>query len=220
MRCIPFLSVLLWPVVASAQYLDRPTYNIPQPQQNRPGTYTAPYVAPGYSPYTAPSPQPYGMAPIPPEEAMPAPEPEPAPPPPVPQITSEAASKQMIVDMSIIDKNLGRHQRLQVPMNRVIQYKTLEVLPKRCVIESGVPPVTRHSLLVDIYDRRVGSAASQVFSGWMFANNPSLSHLAHPYYDVVVFSCTPMPEEAPAEAVPAKEVSKKEAKDAPATPKP
>jgi hypothetical protein len=212
MRFIPCFLILLWPALVFAQYLDRPAYNIPQSPQ----TYTPPRIEPTYpapSPYMRAAPQPYGMVPPPPEEAKPAP--ELSPPLPVPQITSEAASKQMTVDMAIIDKNLGRHQRLQVPMGRIIQYKTLEILPKRCVIRSGVPTVEQHSLLVDIYDRRVGNAASQVFSGWMFANNPSLSHLAHPYYDMVVFSCSPTPDEAPDEASSGKDVpKKKEANDA------
>lgn len=120
------------------------------------------------------------------------------PPPAAPAMTSEAASKQMIVDLAVIDKNLGRHQRISVPMGRVIQYKSIEILPQRCVIDGAAKPVPQHSLLVQIYDRKPHVEASQIYSGWLMAGNTSLSSIEHPYYDLIVFSCTPKnPEELP-----------------------
>lgn len=127
--------------------------------------------------------------------------------PPVPQITSEAASKRMVVDLAIIDKNLARTQRLQIPMGRMVQYKTLEVMPERCVIDTAAKPRVQHALLVEMYDRKPQGASERLFAGWMLAGDPSLSHLAHPYYDVIVFSCTPQAEQA--EAVEAEDGQKK-----------
>lgn len=98
----------------------------------------------------------------------------------------------MNVDLAIIDKNLGRKQRLQVPMGRAVTYKTLEIMPQRCVIDSAAEPLPSQSLLVEIYDRASGKLPSLLFSGWMLVGDPSLSHLEHPYYDVVVFGCSPI----------------------------
>ena len=164
--------------------------------------------------YTQPSVEPsFGYRPVPPPPlaptALPSPILQPASPPPpmpvaqtpapdvvkAPEVTSEAASKDMIVDLAIIDKNLGRRRRLEVPMGRTIQYRTMEVLPQRCVIDGAAKPVPQHALLAEIYVSKPRAAVERVFSGWMFAGDPSLSGLSHPYYDVVVFGCHPKPEE-------------------------
>ncbi len=230
-RVLPFLGGVLFPLAVSAQFLDRPDYGAPAPQYRipQPPTVmprTAPSAAPSAfgsdvpsmpsSPYSVPMPSTSSPVAGAAEDVAPSPPLAELPPP---EITSEAASRQMVVDLAIIDKNLGRHHRLQVPMDRVVQYKTLELLPKRCVIESRADAPPQHSVLVDIYDRKAGSAASQTFSGWMFAGNPSLSHLAHPYYDVIAFACTPMPTDAasPAEETPGAAKSKEPANARPSS---
>lgn len=165
----------LLPAMATAQF----TYQ-PSPPPGQPVAPPSPSF--GFSaPAAPPSPPP----------APPAPQIVTPLPPEMPKVTSEAASKEMRVDLSIIDKNLGRHQRLQVPMGRTVQYRTLEVMPQRCVIDGTAKPVPQHALLADMYVRKPGASAQRVFSGWMFAGNPSLSALSHPYYDVVVFGCLP-----------------------------
>jgi hypothetical protein len=204
-----FAALALWPGLALAQILvqpspssdaparpyvepQAPTWQAPTAPTQSPATIPLPGAVPGYPsapayPTPQPVPPPEGAAPVTPPTQT---------PPPVPQITSEAASKRMIVDLAVIDKNLGRNQRLQVPMGRVVQYKTLEVMPERCVIDAGAMPRPQHALLLEVYDRKPHATAERVFAGWMLAGDPSLSHLAHPYYDVIVFGCTPQQEEA------------------------
>lgn len=184
MRRFSALLIALLPAMAAAQF----TYQQPVPPSVQPAS------PPSFG-YSAPS------APPSPASAPPAPQVVTPPPPEMPKITSEAASKEMRVDLAIIDKNLGRHQRLQVPMGRTIQYRMLEVMPQRCVIDGAAKPLPQHALLADIYVRKPGASAQRVFSGWMFAGNPSLSALSHPYYDVIVFGCLPIEkEETPKES--------------------
>jgi len=102
-----------------------------------------------------------------------------------------AAAPQMVAVLQGLDKTTARVTTFDAPVGRSVRFGTLIITVRACNKEPPEePPNTTAFLQIDD-TRSEGSAASaeRVFSGWMFAESPSLSALQHPVYDVTLLDC-------------------------------
>ncbi len=134
-------------------------------------------------------------APVP---AAPAPKPaapatrEAKKPEPATAITPMA---ERVVTLAALNKRNGTTQDFTAHPGDTLRFATLTIRVRAC---ETTPPweakQTAAYLQVDDTPAQVRTATAakvkRVFSGWMFAESPSLNPLQHPLYDVWVKSCT------------------------------
>ena len=131
----------------------------------------------------------------------------PAPPPAAPHAGKPPASASLpavsavtpmaerVVRLAALNKRNGATQEFTAHPGDSFRFATLTVRVRAC--ETTPPWEARQTaayLQIDDAPAQVRKASShpvrRVFSGWMFAESPSLNPLEHPLYDVWVKSCT------------------------------
>ena len=109
----------------------------------------------------------------------------PAAPVPVKGVTPNAERE---VTIGAINKRTGETRTFIGRPGQGFEFGGLKVQVRAC---ETTPPweqkLTGAFLLID--ERLVRGPAKRVFSGWMFAESPSLHPLEHPRYDIWVKSC-------------------------------
>jgi hypothetical protein len=183
----------------------------------------------------APAPQPAAPQPAAPKPATPPP-PKPAAPdkstipakPAAPQLPNPGKgptpNAQRIVVIGAINKRTGDTRTFTGNPGQGFDFGSLRVTVRTC---EQTPPweqkLTGAFLLID--ERLANGAKKRVYSGWMFAESPSLHPLEHARYDIWVKSCTMRwPDTGPDTVVAGKGDSgaaskKSSAKKSPETPK-
>jgi hypothetical protein len=128
------------------------------------------------------------------EASAPALPPAAAPKPAAPKVTGVTPNAERIVAIGAINKRTGETRTFVGRPGQNFDFGGLHVVVRTC---ETTPPweqkLTGAFLLID--QRMAGknganAAAKRVFSGWMFAESPSLHPLEHPLYDIWVKSCT------------------------------
>ncbi|HUN45713.1 MAG TPA: DUF2155 domain-containing protein [Stellaceae bacterium] len=111
-----------------------------------------------------------------------------------------AVAPQMIAVLQGLDKTTARVTTFDAPVGRSVKFGSLVITARAC---NKQPPeeAPNTSAFLQIDDTRSSSGSSaraeRVFSGWMFAESPSLSALEHPVYDVTLLDCKTATGSAP-----------------------
>jgi hypothetical protein len=103
-----------------------------------------------------------------------------------PALAQEWQPKQ-VAELQLLDKVTARISVLRATVGEPASFGTLTIRVAAC---NARPPdeVPDAVAWMEISDsRRAGG--QQVFRGWMFANAPGVSMLAHPVYDLRVLDC-------------------------------
>ncbi len=91
-----------------------------------------------------------------------------------------------------LDKVTARVFTAEVFVEQLVRFGTLELYVRAAYKRPPEdPPET--ACFLEIYDCKQGADRECVFSGWMFASDPSLSALEHPVYDVWVKGAKVLP---------------------------
>lgn len=87
-----------------------------------------------------------------------------------------------------LNKVTARVSTLEAPLNKPVQFGTLEITVERC---TKAPPedTPESSAFLVIRDIKPNEPPVELFRGWMMASSPALSALEHPVYDVWVKDC-------------------------------
>lgn len=110
-------------------------------------------------------------------------------PKPVQAATRMTPNNERIVTIGAIDKRTGFTRDYVGNPGQMFQFGALTVKVRAC--EATPPweqPLSGAFLLIDETIGRL--APKRVYSGWMFAQSPSLHPLEHARYDIWVKSCT------------------------------
>ncbi len=120
-------------------------------------------------------------------------------PTPTPQ-TGVTPNAERVVELAAIDKRSGQQRVFKGNPGQSFAFGNLTVAIKTC--ETTPPWDTRLSGAFLQIDEKGRSSTKRIFSGWMFAESPSLNPLEHPRYDVWVRSCAMRwPENVPGSVV-------------------
>jgi hypothetical protein len=120
--------------------------------------------------------------------------PAPAAPKPVDQPTPMA---ERVITFAVLNKNNGQSRDFRVKPGATVTYGRLTIRARAC---ESTPPWERpwSGAFLQIDDRPKRGGARRVFSGWLFAESPSINSFDHPVYDVWVKSCAmSFPETGP-----------------------
>jgi hypothetical protein len=146
--------------------------------------FLVPAVAPAQTPITT-------MPLLPPAPQQPAVMQPPAAQPPSPRAPAPAAPPQPswvprgTAELQVLDKVNAQNALLTVKVGQEAQFGSLSIQVQACDIR---PPDQPHdsAAYLTITDSHADAPG---FSGWMLANDPSLSMLQHPIYDIRVIGC-------------------------------
>ena len=113
-------------------------------------------------------------------------------------LTCTAASVAMartMQDMNIavlrtIDKVSARTRTFEVPVDKTVKFGSSLFIRAHACRKSSPLDQPESAAFLQIWEKKPTEYKSKwVFSGWMFASNPSLSAMDHPVYDVWVIDC-------------------------------
>jgi len=106
-------------------------------------------------------------------------------------VTPAAAPANTIAVLQGLDKTTARISTIEAPIDHPVTFGTLTITARTCTkAPPEDPPKTAAFLQIDEAPPPGATGAPQrVFSGWMFAETPSLSGLENPVYDVTVLDC-------------------------------
>ena len=104
------------------------------------------------------------------------------------------AARQMedtrIAVLRTIDKVSARTQTFDIPVDKTVKFGSSLFIKVRACRKALPIEKPESAAFLQIWERKIDATApSWVFSGWMFASNPSLSAMDHPVYDVWVIDC-------------------------------
>lgn len=153
-----------------------------------------------------------GQAQETPPAPAPAPSEAPAPParPAAPRVTAVTPVKERVLIVGALAKRTGQTQFLTLKPGQYIDFAGIRITARTC---ETTPPWEWPKLqgaFLQVDERLVGQV-KRVFSGWLYAESPSLNVMQHPRYDVWLKSCTmrfpdgpsPRPPSSPAKKSPA-----------------
>jgi len=87
------------------------------------------------------------------------------------------------VKLVILDKVTARMSEVIVSLNEEIRFGNLLITPRKVwkAPPEDPPDVVTY---IELYEAKPGENTNHIFSGWMFASNPSISAMQHPVYDL------------------------------------
>ena len=97
----------------------------------------------------------------------------------------DAWSAQPLVDLVGLDKISGRATALSAPVGRELQFGTLTVVARACLLRPA-DVASDAAVFLDINDSRPGT---KPFRAWMLLSEPSFSIFEHPVYDIRLVGC-------------------------------
>lgn len=101
-----------------------------------------------------------------------------------------------IVKLRSLDKITARSQTFEANVGSTVKFGPLFIKVQACRKTSPVEQ-PESSAFLQIWEVANDDSAEWVFSGWMFASSPGLSHMDHPIYDVWVLDCMEKKSEDP-----------------------
>ena len=130
-----------------------------------------------------------------------------------------------IAVLRTIDKVSARTRTFEVPVDKTVKFGSSLFIRVRACRKASPLDRPESAAFLQIWEKKATDYKSQwVFSGWMFASNPSLSAMDHPVYDVWVIDCknetTSAKEEFSSETAPEGAPAKSEPVPTEATPDP
>lgn len=119
----------------------------------------------------------------------------PPPPPPkaattAPKIATVTPVADRMVQIGALSKRTGQSRSFSLKPGQSVEFAGIRITARTC---ETTPPWERPALTGAFLqvDEKLGNAPlRRVFSGWLFAQSPSLNVMAHPRYDVWVKTCT------------------------------
>ena len=107
-----------------------------------------------------------------------------------PAAMAEDMENMGIVVLRTIDKVSARANTFEIPVDRAVKFGSSLFIKVRACRKASPLEKPESAAFLQIWERKPHEKTPHwVFSGWMFASNPSLSAMDHPVYDVWVIDC-------------------------------
>lgn len=122
----------------------------------------------------------------PPPAEPPAPT-RPSPPPAAATVTPVA---ERVLVVGALAKRTGQTRFFTLKPGQYVDFAGIRIIARTC---ETTPPWEQPSLsgaFLQVNEQLAGQPARRVFSGWLYAESPSLNVMEHPRYDVWLKSCT------------------------------
>jgi len=157
----------------------------------------SPVVAQPAPPASGPAPP--AASAIAPPVAKPA---KPAPPAAAPVATPTPVNERVLV-IGALAKRTGQTQFFSLKPGQSVDFAGIRIVARTCETTPPWESPTLSGAFLQVNEQLRGQAARLVFSGWLYAETPSLNVMEHPRYDVWLKSCTMRFPDGPKPRVPA-----------------
>lgn len=124
------------------------------------------------------------------EPPEPPPEqPKPAQRPAAPKVSTVTPVKERVLVVGAMAKRTGQSRFFTLKPGQYIDFAGIRITARTC---ETTPPWETPKLQGGFLqvDERLAGQVRRVFSGWLYAESPSLNVMEHPRYDVWLKSCT------------------------------
>ena len=91
--------------------------------------------------------------------------------------------------IGMLDKVSGKVSKITIEEDGEVFFGSLKIIVHTCTKSQPEEPPENRAFL-EIWDIKNDKESKNVFSGWMFSSNPSISALEHAVYDVWVINCS------------------------------
>lgn len=138
--------------------------------------------------------------------------PPPAATQPAPRVTRPATAvtpvKDRVLVIGALAKRTGETRSYTLKPGQYVDFAGIRITARTC---ETTPPWERPKLSGAFLqvDERLSGQVRRVFSGWLYAESPSLNVMQHPRYDVWLKSCTMRFPEGPSPRPAAPSTAKK-----------
>ncbi len=96
--------------------------------------------------------------------------------------------KNKVAVFAALNKITARISTLEVPLGEERKFGALTIIPKVCTTQPPTEaPATKS--FIEVKERKLNGDQHQLFSGWVFAENPGIHAVEHPVYDVWLTNC-------------------------------
>lgn len=109
---------------------------------------------------------------------------------PSPKIATVTPVKDRVLVIGALAKRTGQSRSFSLKPGQYVDFAGIRITARTC---ETTPPWERPKLtgaFLQVDEKLGTSPAKRVFSGWLYAESPSLNVMAHPRYDVWLKSCT------------------------------
>lgn len=104
------------------------------------------------------------------------------------QQASGAPINNKVAVFAALNKITARISTLEVALGKSQKFGALTITPKSCTTQPPTePPATKS--FIEVKERKLNGEQHQLFSGWIFAENPGIHAVEHPVYDVWLTNC-------------------------------
>jgi hypothetical protein len=113
-----------------------------------------------------------------------------AAPAPAPTMPMRKMEDTPTVVLRTVDKLSARTHTFDIPVDKTVKFGNSLFIKVRACRRASPLDKPESAAFLQVWERKSSEDASNwIFSGWMFASNPSLSAMDHPVYDVWVIEC-------------------------------
>lgn len=120
--------------------------------------------------------------------------------PPLTEMPRPEMENMTIGVLRTIDKLSARTHTFDLPVDKTVKFGNSLYIKLRACRKSSPISQPESAAFLQIWERKPHEDESKwIFSGWMFASNPSLSVMDHPVYDVWLIECKSASTSAKAE---------------------
>lgn len=96
--------------------------------------------------------------------------------------------KNKVAVFAALNKVTARISHLEIPIDAEQKFGALTIKPRVCnTTPSTEAPST--TSFIEVKERKLNGTQSNLFTGWVFAENPGLHAVEHPVYDLWLTSC-------------------------------
>jgi len=142
--------------------------------------------------------------------------PQPAPKPAL-GVTAPTPVKDRVLVIGALAKRTGKTQYFTLKPGQYVDFTGIRIIARTCETTPPWESPTLSGAFLQVNETLRGQPARRMFSGWLYAETPSLNVMEHPRYDVWLKSCTmrfpdgPKPRKLESIPAPASSAAKKSA---------
>ncbi|AHA28233.1 DUF2155 domain-containing protein [Candidatus Liberibacter americanus] len=103
-------------------------------------------------------------------------------------VVKSSRLENRVAEFAGLDKITSRVLTFDVEINKLTQFGSLKILPRVCYSRDD-REAQRVDAFVEISDTPIDHNSGLIFSGWMFADSPSMNALDHAIYDIWLIRC-------------------------------
>lgn len=96
--------------------------------------------------------------------------------------------KNKVAVFAALNKVTARISHLEIPIDGEQKFGPLTIKPRVCNTSPSTEAPSTTSF-IEVKERKLDGTQKNLFSGWVFAENPGIHAVEHPVYDVWLTSC-------------------------------